>query len=293
VPQGIEPSNLDKPFWPAAGLTKGDLIAYFDAVAPFILPTLRDRPLTVVRFPDGIDGMRFYQKNTPSYAPSWVKTVTLHAGSAKRDVRYVLCNSKRVLLWLANQAAIELHPWLSRADRLERPDLLVFDLDPPEGGFDVAVRVAGVMREALAEFGLEASAKTSGSKGVHVCVPLERRHHYREVRRAADFLAARVEDEIPDVATTKFLKAERGGRLFLDTGRNAPGAHVVTVYSPRAREPGSVSFPVTWDELRTVAPQDFTITNVPSILQREGDRWSDLLPRPQRLGELLRAGGSS
>jgi bifunctional non-homologous end joining protein LigD len=293
VPQGVEPSNLGKVFWPASGITKGDLLAYFDGVAPFLLSMLRDRPLTVIRYPDGVDGMRFYQKNTPSYAPPWVKTVTLHAGSAKRDVRYALCNSKRTLLWLANQAAIELHPWLSRVDRLERPDFLVFDLDPPEGGFGVAVRVAAVMRHALEEFGLEGVAKTSGSKGVHVVVPLERRHHFREVRAAADFLAARVGEEIPDVATTAFLKAERGGRLFLDTGRNAPGAHVVTVYSPRASGAASVSFPVPWDELGTVSPQDFTIRTVPPILDREGDRWQELLPRPQRLGRLLRAAGYS
>ncbi len=291
MPQGIEPSNLGKVFWPSSGLTKGDLLAYFEAVAPYLLPVVKDRPLTVIRYPDGVEGMRFYQKDTPKYAPSWVKTVTLHAGSAKRDVRYPLCNSTRTLLWLANQASIELHPWISRVDRIERPDFLVFDLDPPEDRFDVAVQVAHVMRDALSSYGLDGAAKTSGSKGVHVFVPLERRHHYGEVRRAADFLAGEVGREIPDVATTAFFKAERRGRLFLDTGRNAPGAHVASVYSPRAREAASVSFPVPWDELDRVTPQDFTISNVPSILEREGDRWRELLPAPQRLTRLLRAAG--
>lgn len=291
MPQGIERSNLAKAFWPQLGLTKGDLLDYFDAVAPFVLPAVRDRPLTVIRFPDGIEGMRFYQKDTPKYAPSWVRTVTIHAGSAKRDVRYPLCNSRRTLLWLANQAAIELHPWISRVDRLERPDFLVFDLDPPEGDFGVAVEVAFVMREALREFRLDGVAKTSGSKGVHVFVPVRRAYDYRAVRTAADFLAGVVVQEIPDVATTAFLKAERGGRLFLDTGRNAPGAHVAAVYSPRARKAASVSFPVPWDELNTSVPQDFTVQNVPSILHREGDRWNALLPPRQHLNRLLDAAG--
>jgi bifunctional non-homologous end joining protein LigD len=291
VPQGIERSNLGKVFWPKGGLTKGDLLDYFDAVAPFLLPAVRDRPLTVIRFPDGIGGMRFYQKDTPKYAPSWVRTVTIHAGTAKRDVRYPLCNSKRTLLWFANQAAIELHPWISRTDRLERPDFLVFDLDPPEDRYDVAVEVAHVMREALREFGLEAVAKTSGSKGVHVFVPVRREYDYRAVRTAADFLAATVGDQIPDVATTAFLKADRGGRLFLDTGRVAPGAHVATVYSPRAGEAATVSFPVPWEDLKSAVPQDFTIQNVPAILRREGDRWKDLLPPRQRLDRLLEAAG--
>jgi bifunctional non-homologous end joining protein LigD len=293
VPHGIDPSNLDKLFWPNQGYTKGDLIEYFDAVSPFLLPELRNRPLTVIRYPDGVEGPRFFQKNTPSYAPSWVKTATFHAGSAGRDVSYTLCNSKRTLLWLANQATIELHPWLSRVDHIERPDVLVFDLDPPEGGFDVAVEVAFVMREVLDGFGLTAVAKTSGSKGIHLCIPIQRRYDYRTVRAAAQFLAGRVEERIPDVTTTAFRKAERAGRLFLDNGRNAPGAHVVAVYSPRARETASVSFPVPWDDLKSIAPQDFTIANVPEILSREGDRWKQLMPPAQVLSRLLRAAGLS
>src|SRR5712691_3917572 len=119
MPGGVELSNLDKVFWPHEGLTKGDLLAYLDAVAPYLLPALRGRPLTVIRYPDGIEGFSFYQKDTPKYAPDWVRTITLHAGSAKRDVRYTVCNSTRTLRWLANQAAVEFHPWLSRVDRLD------------------------------------------------------------------------------------------------------------------------------------------------------------------------------
>ena len=287
MPGGVEPSNLGKVFWPEAGVTKGDLLAYMEAVAPFVLPPLRGRPLTVVRFPDGITKSSFYQKDTPKYAPPWIRTVTLPAYGAKKDVRYTVCDSKRTLLWLANQAAIELHPWLSTVDRLERPTHLVMDIDPPEDDFDRAVDAAFLVRDALDDAGLAGAAKTSGSKGVHVYVPLERRYGYDEVRRACGRLADHVAGEAPDLVTTAFRKAEREGRVFLDTGRNAPGAHVVTVYSPRARPAASVSFPVPWDDLRSVQPPDFTVANVPGILEREGDRWAALMPSPQRLPSSL------
>lgn len=288
---GVERSNLDKVFWPEKGLTKGDLIQYFEGVSRFILPAVRDRPLTVKRYPEGIHGFSFFQKNAPKYAPTWVRTVTLRAESARRDVNYILCNSRRTLLWLANQASVELHPWLSRVDRLERPDHLVMDLDPPEGGFDRAVQIAFVVKEVLEEIGLSAAAKTSGAKGVHVFVPLQRRYHYWKVRAAAEEVARRVEARASKVATTQFHIAQRGNRLFLDAGRNAPGAHVIAAYSPRARPSAAVSFPVRWEELDRVRPEDFTIQNVPGILAK-GDRWQELMPAPQALpSELLRLAG--
>jgi bifunctional non-homologous end joining protein LigD len=286
MPQGIEPSNLDKVFWPEDGLTKGDLIAYFESISRHVVPALKDRPLTLKRYPDGIDGFSFFQKNTPSYAPEWIRTATYHAGSAKRDVAYVLCNDKRTLLWLANQAAVELHPWLSRIDRIERPDHLVFDLDPPEGKFEVAVEVAPVVRDVLREHGLDGLPKTSGAKGIHVYVPLQRRHHYGEVRAAAAALSHLVEERVPELTTTEFHIAERGGRLFLDAGRNAPGAHVVAPYSPRARPGAPVSFPVEWKDLARVHPGDFTIKNVPDLLSKHGDLWKKLMPGPQSLAQV-------
>jgi len=286
VPRGIEPSNLDKVFWPDAGLKKGDLLAYFESVAPLVLPPLKDRPLTVKRYPDGIEGFAFYQKDTPKYAPDWVRTATYYAESARRDVRYTLCNSTRTLLWLANQATIELHPWLSRTDRIWLPDHMVFDLDPPEGGFGQAVEVAFAMREALAEVGLRAAVKTSGAKGVHLYVPLTRRYPFDQVRELALGLSRRVEARIAGIATTEFKRADRGGRVFLDAGRNAPGAHVIAPYSPRARPGAPVSFPVAWRDLRRIHPQEFTIANVPKLLERKGDPWKTLMPLRQSLSRL-------
>ena len=289
MPQGIERSNLEKVFWPESGLRKRDLLAYFEAVADYLVPAIKNRPLTVKRYPDGIEGFAFYQKDTPKYAPDWVRTATYHAESAKRDVRYTLCNSSKTLLWLANQATIELHPWLSRVDRIWLPDHLVFDLDPPEDGFAMAVEVAFVVREALAELDLTAAVKTSGAKGVHLYMPLQRRHGYDRVREVAFTLGERVRERIPDLATTEFKKADRGRRVYLDAGRNAPGAHVVAPYSPRARPGAPVSFPVSWKDLRRIHPQNFTITNVPKILERKGNLWATLMPEPQSLTRALRS----
>ena len=287
MPGGVERSNLEKVFWPDSGLTKGDLLDYFDAVADVILPALRDRPLTVKRYPDGIDGFSFFQKNTPKYAPDWVKTVGLWAGSARRDVHYTLCNSKRTLLWLANQAAIELHPWLSRTSRLEHPDHLVFDLDPPPDQFHVAVEVAMAVKEMLDQYRIEGAVKTSGAKGIHVYIPIQRKFHYHAAREAAVNLAQEVERQMPEIVTTEVRLAKRGGRLFLDIGRNAPGAHIVAPYSPRARSGATVSFPITWDELPTVRPESFTIQTVPKILGERGNVWKELMPPPQNLSAFL------
>ena len=279
---GFDLKNLDKVFWPEQGLTKGDLLAYLNAAAESLVPALRDRPLTLKRSPEGVHRFVFFQKNTPDHAPAWLRTVTLRAETARRDVAYPLCNSKRALLWMGNQAAVEFHPWLSRVDLLDRPDLLVFDVDPQEGRFTDAIDVALLVRDVLERFGLGAAAKTSGAKGVHVFVPLVRRHAYAEVRNASERIAAVVQQEAPDLVTTSFRIAERGGRVYLDTGRNAAGAHVVSPFSPRARPNATVSFPVPWTDLSMVRPEAFTIRSVLPILER-GNRWRELLPPPQRL----------
>ena len=286
---GEERSNLDKPFWPDDGLTKGDLLAYVDAVAPALLPGLRDRPLTVIRYPNGVDAASFYQKDTPRYAPPWVRTITLPAYGAKKEVRYTVCNDGRTLGWLANQAAIEFHPWLARSDRLDRPTHLVLDIDPPAvpDGYARAVEVALLAREALHGGGLDGLPKTSGSKGVHVYVPLRRRHGFEQVRTAALRLAEQVALAAPDLVTVAFKKAERGGRVFLDTTRNAPGAHIVAAYSPRARPGAPVSFPVAWSDLERATPKDFTIRTAPGLLLAHGDLWTTAMPDPQSLPRSL------
>jgi DNA ligase D len=277
------PSNPTKVFWPELGITKGEFLDYLDAAAHAMMPALRDRPLTVKRYPDGIEAFSFYQKNTPAHAPSWVRRVRLRAESAKRDVDYTVCNSKRTLLWLGNQAAIEFHPWPARIDRLDAPDLMIFDFDPPEDAFDAAVESAFAMRDELEEVGLRGAAKTSGSKGVHVYVPVLRRHRFGVVARAAGLLAERLVARHPGLATTEFARAGRDGRVFVDVRRNAPAQHTVAPYSPRARPSATVSFPVPWEDLGNVTAEDFTIRTVPALLKDGRDPWKELLPGPQSL----------
>ncbi|HEX2884272.1 MAG TPA: non-homologous end-joining DNA ligase, partial [Candidatus Limnocylindria bacterium] len=254
---GVALTNLDQPLFDGAGATKRDLVDYLDAIADRILPVLRGRALSVIRVHRGQEA--FMQKNVPRYTPDWVRTVRVWSESSRRDVDYALCDDRRTLLWFANQRAVEYHPTLVRADRPDRATHIVLDLDPPaEGGFAMAVRAAYLVRQALTDAGLEGVAKTSGAKGVHVFVPIDRRATIDEAAAATRAIAERAARLDPEIATTAFLKEDRGGRVFVDSTR-AGGATVVAAYSPRVRPGTPVSFPVHWDELDHVAPADFTI----------------------------------
>jgi bifunctional non-homologous end joining protein LigD len=287
-PDDVDVSRPDKLLWPDAGVTKAGYRAYLDAVAEHMLPWLRRRPLTVIRAPDGVRGERYFQKSASSYTPPWIATVEIPAPSAGRDVRYVICDRRQTLEWLGNQAALEFHPAPVRVDRLDRPDWLVFDIDPPEGRFADAVAVAHLVLEHLGDAGLEAGVKTTGAKGLHVLVPIERRYGTRELRGAAAAITASIAEREPDLVTDEFRKAERGGRVMLDPSRNAPGSTVVAPYSPRGRPSATVSFPVTPRELRTVDPEDFTIASAPALLRGDGPRhWLELSERRFRLPSSL------
>jgi DNA ligase D len=286
----VDVSRPDKLLWPALGITKQQYADYLDAVADLMLPWLRDRPLTMVRAPDGVEGERYFQKAAPTYAPSWLRTVTIPAPSARRDVDYVVCQDRASLRWLGNQAALELHPAPVRRDRLDRPDLLVIDIDPPEGDFDAAAEVALLVLEVLEELGMSGGLKTTGGKGLHVVVPIERRTDQTELKRAAAHLTAMAVERRPDLVTDAFRKAGRKGRVMLDPSRNGTGATIVAPYSPRARPEGTTSFPLVPEELGSVSPGDFTLRTVPDLLDRPGPRrWSALAGERARLPrELLR-----
>jgi DNA ligase D len=272
----VEVTRPDKLLWPEAGVTKRAFVEYLDAVADRALPWLRDRPLSVIRAPDGVDAERYFQKNTPAHAPPWVPTVTIPAPSAGRDVAYTVCNDRATLAWLGNQAALELHPAPVRRDRLERPDLLVVDIDPPDGAFDAAVEVAVLVLEVLDDLDLAPLVKTTGGKGLHVVVPIVRHVAPGQLRGAADRVAALVTSRRPDLVTAEFRKAKRGGRVMLDPSRNGAGATIVAPYSPRARPEATVSFPVVPDELPSVDPVAFTVATVPDHLDDAGPRrWAE------------------
>ena len=283
---GVTLTHLDEPLFDGAGATKRDLIDYLDAMAGFILPELRDRPLSVIRVRPG--QQPFMQKNVPDYAPPWVRTVTMWAESSKREVRYALCDDRRTLLWFANQRAVEYHPTLGLVGHLDRPTYLVLDIDPPSGGeFGHAVAAAHLIRQALDEVGLAGAVKTSGSKGVHVYVPIEA--DSEEAAAATRAIAARAERLDPHLTTTAFVKDERHGKVFLDSTR-AHGATVVAAYSPRVRAGARVSYPVPWEDLDDIVPADFTVHTVPGLMAGR-PAWAGQLPAPQRLSDELVAEG--
>jgi bifunctional non-homologous end joining protein LigD len=277
---GVSLTNLDQPLFEGAGATKRDLVDYLDGVADRILPVLRGRPLSVIRAHR--DQAPFMQKNVPKYAPDFVKTVTLWAETSRRDVSYALCDDRPTLLWFANQRAVEYHPTLVRADRLDHPTHLVLDLDPPEGdSFAMAVQAALLVRATLEDAGLAGAVKLSGAKGVHVYVPVSDAVTMADAVAATRAVAERAAARDPALATTAFVKEDRGGKVFVDATR-VGGATVVAAFSPRARPGTPVSFPVAWSELDQVSPADFTIH---TALERLGGRdpWTEHLPEPQDL----------
>jgi bifunctional non-homologous end joining protein LigD len=284
---GVALTNLDQPLFDGAEATKRDLVDYLDAVHARIIAVLRDRPLSVVRVRVG--QASFMQKNLPSYAPEWIRRVTLWAETSKREVSYAICDDRRTLLWFANQRAVEYHPTLFRTDDWARPTHLVLDLDPPEGGaFPMVVRAAELVRATLAELGLAGAVKTSGAKGLHVFVPVTDAHP-EDVAAATRAIAARAALLDPEVATTAFIKEDREGKVFLDATR-AGGATVVAAYSPRIRPGVPVSFPVDWADLEQIFPADFTIHTAPGLLG-DGDPWAERMPAPQRISEEILAEG--
>src|SRR3954471_4938487 len=282
----VEFQHLHAKLLDHAGAATPHPVDSLDAVATRILPELRDRPLTVLRVRPG--QQPFMQKNLPTYAPAWIPTVTVWAQASQREVHYPLCHDRRTLLWFAGQRAVEFHPTV--LDGEGRVTYLVLDLDPPEGaGFDAVIRAAHLVREALTASGLSASAKTSGSKGIHVVVPITPRTPVEDAMAATRALAARTERLDPAAVTTAFLKEERQGRVYVDPTRSG-GASLACTYSPRARPGVPVSFPVAWSDLDAVAPSDFTVRTAPGLLG-DADPWRASLPEPQQLPDDLVAEG--
>lgn len=277
---GVELTNLDEQLTEEAGATKRDLVDYLDAVADRMLPVLADRPLTVLRALRG--RAPFMQKNVPKYAPDWVRTVPIWAESSKREIHYAVCDDRRTLLWLANQRAIEYHPALGLADNIYRPTHLILDLDPPAGAdFAAVVAVAHLVKQALDACGLAGALKTSGSRGVHIFVPIDDSAPVDDVAAATRALAARAEALDPCRATTAFIVEDRAGKVFVDATR-AGGATVAAAYSPRMRPGTPVSFPVAWSDLDRVQPSDFTVHTAVDALTGH-DLWAEAMPATQRL----------
>lgn len=290
-PEKVKFSNLDKVLFPEAGFTKGEMIQYYINVAPFILPHLKNRPVTLIRFPDGTDGESFYEKNAPHFAPDWIKTFPVPRQHHDGSIDYILINDARTLAWCANLAAIELHPFLHRAKSLEVPTHIAFDLDPGEGAdLLTCAEIAFLVKGVLDELGLESFPKVSGSKGVQLYVPLNGRATYETTQPFAKAVAELLAQRHPDKVVSNMAKALRKQRVLIDWSQNSRAKTTVCVYSLRGKRPSPfVSLPITWKELRLAldakdkARLFFTPAAALQRLEKTGDLFAPVLTLKQRL----------
>lgn len=287
----VEFTHVDKVFFPTGSFTKGQLIRYYVDVADFILPHLRDRPVTLIRFPDGVTGGSFYEKNAPKFAPGWIRTCRVPRHDEPGAINYILINDLNTLGWCANIGAIELHPFLHRAPRLDQPTAVVLDLDPGDGAdLSTCCRVALLVKELLDKLDLKAFPKVSGSKGLQVYVPLNTKADYASTGAFAKGIAELLEQQHPDLVVSKMAKVRRKGRVLIDWSQNAPSKTTVCVYSVRGKGKAPfVSMPVTWEEVRTCAKSgrtgalEFSPDAALKRLRKLGDLFKPVLELKQRL----------
>jgi bifunctional non-homologous end joining protein LigD len=265
-------SNVDKVFFPDAGYTKGDVIDYYRRIAPLLLPYLRDRPLTLTRYPDGIEGKYFYQQDAPDWVPGWVRRVRLYSKEGQREIEHFVCDSVQALVYLANLGCIPLHVWNARLGALDRPDWLVLDLDPGEASFAAVVAVAHGLRRLLRTIGLRAFPKTSGATGLHLLLPLGARYPHSDVKRFAEVVARVAAERLADIATVERRPARREGKVYIDYGQNGYGRTIAAPYAVRARTGAPVSAPLRWTQVRAgLDPARFTIKTLPERIRRAAD----------------------
>ena len=276
-------THPEKLLFPEDGITKGELARYYETAAPVLLPHLRGRPVTLERFPAGIEQKGFIQKDVARLAPAWLERVAV----PKKDgtTTYALVNDERALLWLANLNTVTPHVWVARVPELDTPDLCVFDLDPSRDDEGALRAAALAVRSLLEELGLASAIKTSGSKGFHIVVPLDRTASYEAVWRFSHAAGTALVKRHPDLFTQEFIKADREGRILIDTGRNGFGATFAAAYAVRPRPGAPVSMPCAWDEVLRgeVSPRTFTLRNVPARIARTGDAWASLHDRRHSL----------
>lgn len=274
-------TRLSKVLYPAAGITKQDVLTYYIRVAPFLLPFLHNRPVTMHRFPDGVLGEGFFEKDAPAGTPDYVDIFTRWSETAGRDVHFVLCNNLDTLIWIANLASLEIHTTLSTTTSYNSPDLLLFDIDPePPLAFDDVIHVAQVVHEHLERRGIRPYVKTSGKKGVHIVVPLVGGYAFSEVRDFAHGIGKAIARDSPGVVS-EFSRSRDAGTVFIDYLQNAHGKTMAAPYSLRAIPGATVSAPLHWEELRRgVHPEDF---NIKTVLSRAEEPWRDIFDNRQKI----------
>jgi bifunctional non-homologous end joining protein LigD len=269
-------------FFPEHGLTKGDLVEYYRAAAPWLLPYLKSRPVTLTRYPDGIHGKSFFQKDAPDWTPDWVRTELMWSEEAQREVRQFICDDESTLVYLANSGTIPLHIASSRLGSLEKPDWCSLDLDPKDAPFDRVIEVAIVARELCEAIGLPAFVKTTGSSGLHVLIPMGRLVTHEQCKQFAELLARAIVNQQPQIATIERVISKRAGRVYVDFGQNGHGKLLVSPLCVRPLPGAPVSMPIDWDEVKPgLTATQFTIQNAIPRLRERGDplrRVLDLKP---------------
>lgn len=292
-------SNLEKVLWPRDKYTKGELIEYYRSVARWLIPHLRDRPLTLQRWPDGIDKQSFFEKQAPRFTPDWIPTVSLSADERSRKVAYILCSDEATLAWCANLAAIVLHVWYSHVPTTETPDYALFDLDTCEKTtMKTLATVALAFRDSLAAVGLPSLVKTSGGSGLHVVIPLRTKYDYDTIKQFAEIVARHINSQYPELTTLERTVSKRPGTsVYLDWVQVGRGKTVVPPYVVRARDGAPVSMPLDWSEVEALVKKrsspeavigEWTIANARKRLEREGDLWSGKYWKPASLEPALR-----
>ena len=285
-------TNPDRVLYPEDGITKGDLFEYYGRVADAILPHLCDRPFTLKRYPHGIHGEVYFQKQVPRGAPAWLKTkeFTTHPrGGGSRQVDFALVNSRDAVLWMVQMNCVDMNVWYSRVDKPHRPDYVVFDLDPPDDGFELAIEVAHLIRALLDELELPGYVKTSGADGIHVLAPITRRSTFQQTYDFAEAASRLLEERHPGLVTTEWLKKKRSG-VLVDHRQNGAGKTIASVYSVRPKPGAPVSTPLRWEELTPdVRPRDFTMGVALERVRIHGDVYAPVLEEPRPLAAAVRA----
>lgn len=279
----VKTSSHDRILYPEDGITKGDVLKYYEKVAPVMLPHVRNRPLMLQRFPSGIEGEGFFQKNISEYFPKWIKRVSVVKAGGK--VTHAIANDADTLVYLANQGTITFHMWLSRVPRLKHPDVMIFDLDPSDDDFRFVKKIAFELRDVLEGFALKSWPMATGSRGLHVSVPLDAKSDFDTVRHFASRIAEPIVERFPDRVTMEARKTARRGRLFLDVMRNAYAQTAVAPYSLRPKPGAPVASPLDWDEVSNprLHSQRYNIRNIFKRLDKRGDPWQDIWKHPQSI----------
>lgn len=268
-------TNLDKIFWPKEEITKGDLIRFYDEISPWILPYLKDRPVSLKRFPNGIHGESFFQKNITMH-PDWIKTIPIE--HKNKTVHYILIQNEETLVFVANLGCIEIHPFFSRCNKLHYPDYMIFDLDPKEASFAKVIQVAQMLHEVLEEIEVPSYCKTSGATGLHITIPLGAKYTYDQVKKFAEVVAAIVHSRLPKITTLERSIAKREGKVYIDCYQNNLGQTIAAPYSLRARLGATVSTPLEWKEVQKgLNPKDYTLKTIFSRLKKFKDIYSPVL----------------